>query len=70
MRVKHVTFNPMWAGLQMVLSNAEQDGWMLSHIVPSTQYEAVAVLVKPDPVKETEEEKSEVDYDPSGTSYL
>lgn len=69
MKIKHVTFNPMWAGLQMVLSNAEQDGWMLSHIVPSTQYEAVAVLIKPDPAKEIEEE-SEVEYDPGGRSYL
>lgn len=69
MRVKHITFNPMWGSLSMLLSQAEEEGWMLSHIVASNQYEAVAVMIKADPVKETEE-KSEVEYDPDGRSYL
>lgn len=70
MKIKHITFNPMWGSLDMLLVQAEEDDWMLSHIVTSSQYEAVAVMIKPDPAKEVEEEESEVDYDPGGRSYL
>ena len=52
MKVKHVAFNPMWAGLQMILTKLEEDGWALSHIVPVTDYEAVAVFMKADPPTE------------------
>lgn len=72
MRVKHVTFNPQWGGLQLILENAEEDGWMLSHIVPSTQYQAVAVLVKPESPG-VEDEESEVVFEnpvPENGSYL
>lgn len=67
MRVKHMSFNPMWAGLQMILTNMEEDGWALSHVVPVTQYEAVAVFMKADDPKN---EESEVEFTGEGGSYL
>lgn len=67
MKVRHCVFNPMWAGLQMILNNMEDEGWALSHVVPVTQYEAVAVFMKSD---EPKEEESEVEFSSDGRSYL
>lgn len=57
MRVKHVAFNPMWGGLQMLLDTAADDGWALSHVVPVTDYQAVLVFMRAD----SDPEEQEVD---------
>lgn len=53
---KHKTYNPMWAGLSMLCVTMENEGWMLSHIVPVNQYEAVAVFARSTVVETTESE--------------
>lgn len=56
MRIRHKTFNPMWGTLSTICAIQEEDGFMLSHIVPSNQYEAVAVFVKADGADRVSEE--------------
>ena len=52
MEIKHVVFNPqnalMFDGgpLNSILEREEVDGWMLERVVPYTQYQCVAVLVR------------------------
>lgn len=62
MEYKHKSFNPMWAGLSILCSTMELDGWMLYNVVPVSQYEAVAVFVRPIQREEPEPEPSEVQY--------
>lgn len=56
---KHKAYNPMWAGLSMLCTHMEEDGWMLYNIVPVNQYESIAVFVRP---KQVENEESEVKF--------
>jgi hypothetical protein len=50
MEVRHRSFNPIVMGfgfpttLSGICSDMEKGGWELSHIVPHTQYEHVAVF--------------------------
>lgn len=53
---KHKAYNPMWAGLSMICTHMEEDGWMLYHVVPVHQYESVAVFVRPAQVLNEESE--------------
>lgn len=48
MKIKHAPFNPMWGNLSTICESMENEGWMLSHIVPVDNYQAVAVFVRPD----------------------
>lgn len=55
---KHVVFNnsytSMFGGspLERLCKEWETEGWMLSHVIPHTQYESVAVFVRGIEVRE------------------
>lgn len=50
MEIRHRTFNPIQMGfgyptpLTNICADMESKGWELSHIVPHTQYEHIAVF--------------------------
>lgn len=56
---KHRSFNPMWGGLSIICATMEVEGWMLYNVVSVSQYEAVAVFVRPRQVIEEEEPEPE-----------
>lgn len=50
---KHISFNPNELGglfamspLSRLCEQYEKDDWMLSHVIPHTQWESVAVFVR------------------------
>lgn len=53
--VRHRSFNPTWMTLfgepsfvERICREEQEDGYALSHLVPITQYETIAVFVKED----------------------
>lgn len=63
MKTKHQVFdpNPLYGTpLQIICDNMQEDGWTLSHIVSVSEYQSVAIFLRPDP--EIDHEEEEVGY--------